>query len=198
MKYMISTIACLFAMLVSGCQENDSPATMPSAGEKQPRANATSDQVTAEQEDPPQSLTTQADWAKIQAIVTQSTGKVVVVDIWSTYCAPCMQEFPHLLALQKEHPEEVICLSFNINFAGLPNQTAETDLPLIHQFLKRQTSQVTNFVSTQPDEEIYTQLQIVSIPAIVVFNQQGERVATVTEKSGYQTSVFPLVKQLLE
>ena len=109
-----------------------------------------------------------------------------------------MLEFPHLLALQKEHPEEVICISFNINFAGLPDQTADTDLPLIHQFLERQTSQVTNFVSTQTDEEIYAQLKIIAIPAIIVFNQQGERVATVMETSGYQTSVFPLVHQLLE
>ena len=198
MKHTISIIACLFALLVSGCEENDTPTTPPSQSEQQAPTNADSSQVTAETQAPPQPLTTQANWDEIQTIVTQSKGKVVVVDIWSTYCAPCMQEFPHLLALQKEHPQNVICLSFNINFSGLPNQTAETDLPLIHQFLERQTSQVINFVSTQTDEEIYAQLEIVAIPAIVVFNQRGERVATVMEKSGYQTRVFPLVKQLLE
>ena len=31
-------------------------------------------------------------------------GKVVVLNLWATYCAPCVEELPSLLALQRKMP----------------------------------------------------------------------------------------------
>lgn len=35
-------------------------------------------------------------------------GKVILIDIWGTWCAPCREQFPHLLELKKELAEEDI------------------------------------------------------------------------------------------
>ena len=32
-------------------------------------------------------------------------GRVVVLNLWATFCAPCIEELPSLLALQKQMPE---------------------------------------------------------------------------------------------
>jgi len=32
-------------------------------------------------------------------------GKVVVLNLWATFCAPCVEELPSLLALQRKLPE---------------------------------------------------------------------------------------------
>jgi cytochrome c biogenesis protein CcmG/thiol:disulfide interchange protein DsbE len=32
-------------------------------------------------------------------------GRVVVLNLWATYCAPCIEELPSLLALQKQMPD---------------------------------------------------------------------------------------------
>lgn len=186
---ILTKLACMLLITIcSGCENTDKKAPTP-VGADEP-------QVVEQPVATP--LTTMGTWKDIETLIEADHGKVVVVDIWSTYCAPCMKEFPRLLALQELHGDKLRCVSFNINYAGLPNQTVETDLPFIHKFLAKQLFQLTNIVSTETDEQVYAQLKIYSIPAILVFDKTGKRVATVMEESAYENTVSPLVAQLLD
>lgn len=186
---ILTKLACMLLIIIcSGCENTDKKAPTP-VGTDEP-------QVAEQPVATP--LTTMGTWKDIETLIEADHGKVVVVDIWSTYCAPCMKEFPRLLDLQKLHGDKLRCVSFNINYAGLPNQTVETDLPYIHKFLAKQQFQLTNIVSTDTDEQVYAQLKIYSIPAILVFDKTGKRVATVMEESAYENTVSPLVAQLLD
>ncbi len=53
---------------------------------------------------------TLADLAQLSEIVKSQAGKVVVVDVWSTSCAPCMREFPHLVALSHTDADKLACI----------------------------------------------------------------------------------------
>ena len=43
----------------------------------------------------------------------EQRGKVVVVNLWATWCAPCVEELPGFDRLQREHPEEVAVLALH-------------------------------------------------------------------------------------
>ncbi len=131
----------------------------------------------------------------------------MVVDAWSTSCLPCMKEFPHLVELAKRWPEDVVCISVNLDFAGLPNTTPETCVPAVTKFLSGKAADASNLVhllSTDTDEQMFARFEIESIPSIFVYDRAGKLVSKLTVDTAgadgltYDGDVNPLVEKLIE
>lgn len=151
---------------------------------------------------------TELNWEQLQETVASHKGKVVVVDIWSTSCEPCLREFPHLVALQKRHPDDVVCISFDCDFIGAKNK------PVAHyreRVLKQLTSQnaelLINGMSTIAADELFQQLDIDSIPAVYVYDKSGKLskrfdnrtpVSDTEEGISYEKQIDPLVAELVK
>ncbi|NNE69479.1 MAG: TlpA family protein disulfide reductase [Rhodothermales bacterium] len=43
----------------------------------------------------------------------QLRGKVVLLNFWATWCAPCLQEIPELNRLAKKYPDDLVVLSLS-------------------------------------------------------------------------------------
>jgi len=56
-------------------------------------------------------------------------GKVVVVDIWATWCGPCRREIPHLVALAKEFKGR------SVEVLGLTTEDPAKDTEKVRQFV---------------------------------------------------------------
>jgi thiol-disulfide isomerase/thioredoxin len=56
-------------------------------------------------------------------------GKVLVLDFWATYCPPCREEVPHLIALQKRYAAQ------GLNVVGL-NVGGDEDRPKVPGFVQ--------------------------------------------------------------
>lgn len=132
-------------------------------------------------------------------------GKVVVVDVWSTSCVPCMKEFPHLVELARRWPEEVVCISINVDYIGLPNKPVESYEAKVTEFLKgvaADPSNMENLLGTEPDADILSKLDIEAMPGILIFDRAGDLSAKLTTSNAgddglsYAGDVIPLVEQL--
>jgi cytochrome c biogenesis protein CcmG/thiol:disulfide interchange protein DsbE len=87
-------------------------------------------------------------------------GRVVVLNLWATFCAPCIEELPSLLELQKKMPDvEIVAVSM------------DQDPDLYHQFLvKHHVDLVTILDQDQRINALYGTAQI---PETYIIDRQG-------------------------
>jgi uncharacterized protein (TIGR03435 family) len=95
-----------------------------------------------------------ADWARLK-------GKVVVVEFWATWCAPCIASIPHLNELAERFKgKEVVFISL-------------TDEPrdVVEPFLKRKP--IKGWVALDTDHAASDAYHVSSIPYTVIVGRDG-------------------------
>ena len=79
-------------------------------------------------------------------------GKVVILNFWASWCAPCLEEFPSLIQLQRDNPNVVVlAVSFNDDDAAYHSYIAENHIDLLTVFDAKQQSNLA-FGTTRPPE----------------------------------------------
>lgn len=148
------------------------------------------------------------DWDQLQKLVASHKGKVIVVDIWSTSCEPCIREFPHLVALQKRHGQDVVCISFDCDFDGRKTRPVAFYRERVLQFLMSQNAEeLIHGMSTIAADELFQKIDVDSIPAVFVYDQSGKLagrfdnrtpVSETEEGISYEKQIDPLVAKLVK
>jgi len=149
---------------------------------------------------------TAGDWTDVKALIQKSSGKVVVVDVWSTSCLPCMKEFPNLIELKKKYGDQIVCISLNVDFVGIRSRPPERYRPRVEAFLKKSEATIPNILCTKAADELFEELELTSIPAVYVFGKDGKKVKRFDssmledgkeEAFTYKDDINPLVEQLV-
>ncbi|MEO8574044.1 MAG: TlpA disulfide reductase family protein [Pyrinomonadaceae bacterium] len=104
-------------------------------------------------------------------------GKVVILDFWATYCPPCIEEIPHLMALQAKHGPDLVVIGLNVG--------GDEDRPKIPEFLER--LKVT-YPIAYPEDALtaYVFGQQSAIPQTAVFDRTGKMIKKIT---GFGTEI---------
>ncbi len=87
-------------------------------------------------------------------------GKVVVLNLWATWCAPCVEELPSLLALQQKMP--------GITVVGV---STDQDDAVYQKFLTKHD--VTLLTVRDADQKVNSLYGTVLIPETYIIDQHG-------------------------
>ncbi|MBI4391873.1 MAG: TlpA family protein disulfide reductase [candidate division NC10 bacterium] len=101
--------------------------------------------------------------APLPSLLAQHRGEVVLVNFWSTWCAPCRTELPALQALDETYREPgFTVLAVNPNVDGREPVEA-----FAREF------RLTLPILLDPGKEVGRAYRVSAIPAIFLFDRQG-------------------------
>jgi thiol-disulfide isomerase/thioredoxin len=144
----------------------------------------------------PEVTLTIADYDAVMELVASHRGKVVVMDAWSTWCEPCVREFPGLVKLHQAHgPEKVACISLSFDYDGIGKP--EEFEPDVLAFLEKQGATFDNILASEEADVMYAKLKLPSIPAVFIYDAEGNLAKRLDGEFSYAEDVVPIVEKLL-
>lgn len=116
------------------------------------------------------------------------SGKILIVDLWATWCGPCKQEIPHLVEIAKEYKDK------GVEVIGLTNENPETDAEWVKKFSEAFNI---NYPIGWADEEMQAGLMRGrnGIPQTYIIGRDGK---IIKHFMGFNPRLIPQMKAAIE
>ncbi len=97
-------------------------------------------------------------------------GRVVVVDNWATWCAPCIERFPAMLEMARRwSPSGVTFVTLSLDDRDDPESVEK-----VREFLARQDARIPNYLMNEIIPDAFEDLGLLGIPAVFIYDASGK------------------------
>jgi len=98
-------------------------------------------------------------------------GNVLVVDVWATWCVPCLQRFPHIVELERRYRDRgVTVVSMSVD-----DRDDKKAAQMARQFLVKQNARFRNYMMDEPILDAFQKLGVQGIPAVFIYDRTGRQ-----------------------
>jgi thiol-disulfide isomerase/thioredoxin len=97
-------------------------------------------------------------------------GEIVVVDMWATWCIPCIERFPHMVELSRRYAND------GVRFVStcLDDPGDEQAIAYARNFLDEQQATFDNYLIDENVADSFEKLDLMTIPAVFIYGRDGE------------------------
>lgn len=134
--------------------------------------------------------------AEFRAILAQHRGEVVLVNLWATWCKPCIKELPDIARVYQKYKDQkftVIAVSFD------DLEDLETK---VRPFAQKQLPDFINYLQKEDDPEKFVSVMDKAWEGVVPTNFLFDRVGNLKSKliggksyEEFDAAIGPLVSQ---
>jgi thiol-disulfide isomerase/thioredoxin len=115
------------------------------------------------------------DLAKLDGVLASYRGRAVVVNFWATWCAPCVEELPDLIAAGREAGSDDLVLLLVSYDLQIPEANAATIVPRVRTFVEKFGIEAPVLVYEGDLEPINERFDLPGhIPVTLAFDRQGK------------------------
>ena len=86
-----------------------------------------------------------ADAPQLRAVLAAERGRVLILNLWDTYCVPCLREVPDLVRLQKQYADR------GVRLLGLSMDEPGQLLTLVEPFRSRNFPEFHTYLRDAPE-----------------------------------------------
>ncbi len=116
------------------------------------------------------------DITRIDSVLAGQNGRWVLVNVWATWCRPCVAETPELVALHQSLKEKPFSL-IGISADYMTSPTAEEALKKVRNFSTQYQIQYPNVIYSGSTDDLTARFSLGgTIPTSILYNPQGKEV----------------------
>ncbi|HKK45893.1 MAG TPA: TlpA disulfide reductase family protein [Balneolaceae bacterium] len=120
--------------------------------------------------------------AELQEVIQSYKGKkAVLINVWATWCVPCVEEFPEIVKLQRAYPDQLQVIFISADFPDSRSRALK--------FLKEHDVDWTTYFKTgkdQPFIEAISKDWSGALPFSRIIDKKGTVVESWEQKAGYE------------
>jgi thiol-disulfide isomerase/thioredoxin len=124
------------------------------------------------------------DKDKLERIISDRNDKILLINIWATWCIPCREEFPELVRLSESYKNNLDIFAISVDFEDELNSKV---LPFLESVNVNFPVYISNF---NKDEELIKFFNLDwngALPATFIYNARGKQIQNLEGKQSYES-----------
>ena len=130
---------------------------------------------------------------ELNDIIKNRNEKVLLINIWATWCVPCKEEFPDLIKISDKYGEKIELIGISIDY---PDEVESKILP----FLNKLKPNFINYVNVENDaEKFINNLNSEwsgAIPATFFYDSEGKQILFYEGKMSFEEIENEVLKMI--
>jgi thiol-disulfide isomerase/thioredoxin len=120
----------------------------------------------------------------LEAIINNRNGKTLLINVWATWCKPCIEEFPHLVKIAEDYKNK------NLEFLSLSVDFGKKADSLVADFIDKQNNPdfpvyIVAEKSTEKVIELLNKKWDGAIPATFIYDDEAQQKSFILGSQNY-------------